>query len=115
MKLKALMDFIIQKGMETDPRPESEIKNIFADEKKKYDRLSKNEKEYFDTNKLESPYADSRILYGDENTEVKSVIIGIDIDGPELLLADKLKSQGKKIDLAITHHPEGKAYATFYR
>ncbi len=34
-------------------------------------------------------------------------MVGIDIDGEELLLADKLGD----IDLVISHHPRGKALA----
>jgi hypothetical protein len=32
----------------------------------------------------------------------------------ELLLADRLREKGEKIDLVIAHHPEGHAYAGFY-
>ncbi|MFA5860006.1 MAG: NGG1p interacting factor NIF3, partial [Elusimicrobiota bacterium] len=63
---------------------------------------------------LVNPYADSRVLYGDENTEIKTVMVGIDAEEPEVLLLDALRTRGKKVDLLIAHHPEGKAYATFY-
>lgn len=63
---------------------------------------------------LTNPYYDSRILYGDENTEVKTIMVGIDMETPELLLAKELINSGKKIDLVIAHHPEGYAYSTFH-
>ncbi len=58
-------------------------------------------------------YADSAIIFGKPDIEVKKILVGIDIEIGELLLADKLRStQG--LDLVISHHPEGKALANFY-
>lgn len=67
--------------------------------------MSEKEKEEFDSEKLVNPYSDSRILV-DNGKTVKKIMAGIDIEGPELLLADKLG-----IDLVIAHHPEGSALA----
>ncbi|MDP8219178.1 MAG: hypothetical protein P9M03_10700, partial [Candidatus Theseobacter exili] len=39
------------------------------------------------------------------------VLIGIDIDTSELLLADWLRKNGKPVDLVISHHPSGRALA----
>lgn len=58
-------------------------------------------------------YADSRILYGKPDTEVKKVMVGVDIEVAELLLADKIRQNGG-LDLVISHHPEGRAWASFY-
>lgn len=55
-------------------------------------------------------YADSAVLYGDLKRQVRSVLAGIDIEVPELLLADALRKE-RRIDLALSHHPEGKATA----
>ena len=58
-------------------------------------------------------YPDTAILYGRPDTEVKKILIGIDIEVSELLLADKIrKLQG--LDLVMAHHPEGRAHAAFY-
>jgi hypothetical protein len=46
---------------------------------------------------------------------VQGVLAGIDMETPELLLAQALRSSGSTIDLVLTHHPEGMAYATFYQ
>jgi hypothetical protein len=45
--------------------------------------------------------------------QVKRILAGIDIDTGELLLADRLNNRpgAKKIDLVLSHHPQGKAYA----
>ena len=59
-------------------------------------------------------YADTAILYGKPGTEVKKVLVGIDIEAAELLLADRIReSQG--LDLVISHHPEGRAYAALHQ
>jgi putative NIF3 family GTP cyclohydrolase 1 type 2 len=58
-------------------------------------------------------YPDSALLYGDRGTEVKRILVGIDIEVGELLLADKLRSRGG-LDLVISHHPEGRAYALLH-
>ncbi len=59
-------------------------------------------------------YADTAILFGRADIEVKKILVGIDIEVGELLLADRLrKSEG--LDLVISHHPEGRALAHFYK
>lgn len=62
----------------------------------------------------EKTFPDTAILFGDPDTEVKKVLAGIDIGTGELLLGDRIRaSQG--LDLAISHHPEGAAYAALYK
>ena len=65
-------------------------------------------------NKKINYFPDTALLYGDPETEVKKILVGIDIETPELLLADRLRSK-KGLDLVLTHHPEGKAYAALYQ
>ena len=55
-------------------------------------------------------FSDSAILFGAPNLEVKKIMVGIDIEVAELLLADRIR-QKEGLDLVIAHHPEGKAYA----
>ena len=55
-------------------------------------------------------FPDSAILFGSKNQEIKKLLVGIDIEVAELLLADRLR-QKEGLDLVIAHHPEGKAYA----
>ena len=58
-------------------------------------------------------YADTAILYGNPDAQIRKILVGIDIEAAELLLADRIrKEQG--LDLVISHHPEGKAYASLY-
>ena len=55
-------------------------------------------------------YADSAVLYGDPATQVGAVLVGIDIDVGEIMLADRLRER-RKIDLVLSHHPCAQAYA----
>lgn len=59
-------------------------------------------------------FEDSAILYGDPSTEVKKALVGIDMEGSELLLADRIRSR-EGLDLVIAHHPEGQAYAALHK
>ena len=55
-------------------------------------------------------FSDSAILFGDPDLEIKKIMVGIDIEVAELLLADRIR-QKEGLDLVVAHHPEGKAYA----
>jgi len=57
----------------------------------------------------EVPYSDSRILHIAEDKEIKKILVGIDIQPAELLIAKELG-----VDLVISHHPLGKALATLH-
>lgn len=59
-------------------------------------------------------YADTALLYGDPRQEIEKVLVGIDIDPAEILLADRIR-QRQGLDLVISHHPEGRALAGLYR
>lgn len=59
-------------------------------------------------------YADSAILYGNGSRRVGKVLVGIDIDTSELLLADRLRAAGK-VDCVLSHHPSGGAYAGLFK
>ena len=111
MKLQKIYELAIQKGIENDPRPKSEITRFLADEKKVFEKLEKKKREFFDSERLKNPYSDTRILFGNPNSEVKKIAVGIDFESSELLLVHELNRSGEKIDLALSHHPEGIALA----
>ena len=114
MKLRKLYESAVANGIEADPRGKKAVLKVLEKKKKAHKDMKKDEKEFFDMESLTNPYADTRILYGTGDEEIKTVFIGIDMEATELLLADRLTSKGQKIDLVIAHHPEGKAYANFY-
>lgn len=114
MKIKEIHDYLVELGMAKDPRGPEEVKAALEREKRKFDDLKKEEQQEFDQERLTNPYADTRILCGDPEQEVKSMLVGIDIEVGEVLLADRLKEQGKPVDLILAHHPEGKALADLH-
>ncbi len=114
MNLKQMHEYFVKSGIENDPRGKNEVDIILKETKQDYDGLDKEKKADFDVDTLTNPYQDSRIIFGTGEEEIKSVMVGIDIETPELLLANQLRLSGKKIDLVLAHHPEGKAYSTFH-
>ncbi len=111
MTLKQIYDLAIAKGVNADPRDNDYIKNILKKDKEKYNKLEPDDKDLFDKEELTNPYSDTRILYGPPSTKVKRILIGIDIEVGELIIAKEHPPKGKKIDLTISHHPHGKALA----
>jgi len=87
MKLNYLYNQIVRFGVKCDPR------NNKADIKS---------------------YPDTAILNGYPDTQIRRVLVGIDIEVGELLLADKIRKE-EGLDLVIAHHPEGRAWAEFYK
>ncbi|HDZ77380.1 MAG TPA: NGG1p interacting factor NIF3 [Candidatus Omnitrophica bacterium] len=113
MKLSKLYEAIVRIGIDNDPRGKTEINKQLAKVNKACAKLSNEDKDSFDMETLQNPYADTRILTGDCETNIKNVLVGIDVETPELLLTDTIR-QKKKIDLVVSHHPQGIAYAGFY-
>jgi hypothetical protein len=114
MRLKDIQEIFVKEGIEADPRGINAVELDLLKRKEEYNALSDKKKENYDVESLTNPYYDSRILYGDEDTEVNTVMVGIDIETQELLLAKHLMNFGTKIDLVVAHHPEGYAYSTVY-
>lgn len=87
MRLSHLYTLVLKFGIDRDPR--------------------------IDKRKINS-YADTAVLFGRPDTEVKKILVGIDIEIGEVLLADRIR-QEEGLDLIISHHPEGRAWASFYQ
>lgn len=114
MKVKEIFDLGNKLGVEADPRGLKGVKKYLARVKKQYDSLKPEDQKLFDIEKLDNPYPDGFVHVDDGKTNVKRVLAGIDINGPEILLADSLNAHGKKIDLVIAHHPEGKGLSNLH-
>lgn len=114
LRVQDIYQLAIKWGIESDPRGKAEVRRALRSIKKEYDDLKPEEKRDFDQEKLTNPYADTRILYGDGSREVRGVIVGIDMEVGEVLVAERLREKGEPIDLIISHHPEGYALAGFY-
>jgi putative NIF3 family GTP cyclohydrolase 1 type 2 len=107
MKIQEIFDLAIKMGIESDFRGKEEVQKVLDRKKKKYEALSEKAKEDFDKEALTNPYLDSRIYNIAEDKEIKKILVGIDIDTSELLLAKQLGG----IDLVIGHHPTGRGLA----
>lgn len=111
MTIRDIYNLAIKMGIEADPRGEEGVRKFLERKKTQFEGLSGNKKEEFDKESLANPYADTRILYGNPENEVKRILMGIDIETGEVLLADRLSQKGKKIDLLLGHHPHGAGLA----
>jgi hypothetical protein len=114
MRLGELYKKAIETGIENDPRGKEAVLRELDRKKKDFEKLPPAEKEFFDAESLRNPYSDSRVLYGSDQVEIRGILAGIDIDVGEILLADNLRQKGKRIDLLLSHHPSGRAYADLY-
>ena len=114
MKLREFYEKAIGIGIENDPRGKEIVLKDLEARKKDFDSLKEQERDFFDGETLKNPYSDSRILNGTGEEDVRSIIVGIDMEVGEVLLCERLREKGKTIDLVLAHHPGGRAYANLY-
>ena len=114
MRLGDIYRTCIETGMAADARDRAELEHVLGDNRTAYDKLDEADKEFSDTEKFTNPYADTRICVGDADTEVRGMLVGVDMEVGEVLLADRLRDQGRPIDLIFAHHPEGPGYANLH-
>jgi len=107
MKLGDIYRKIVDMGIDADPRGQERVNQILEQSKKKLDKLEGKKKELADKDVTWNPYTDCRLLYGEEDREITSLLSGIDIGTGEIVLADRLADKGTKIDLVLAHHPHG--------
>lgn len=111
MKLSKLYRRTIEIGIDADPRGKKRIEKMLKKQSDRMKKLEGNEKKYFDEERTWNPFSDSRILNGTGEEEVKRIMVGVDIETSEILLADRLRERGETIDAIMIHHPEGRALA----
>jgi len=114
MKIREIYQKAVDVGMSNDPRGRDAVLKDLQRIEKEYGDLKPGEKEFFDQESLINPYADSRILSGSGEEDVKTILLGIDIEVGEILLCESLKNRGGAVDLVVSHHPEGIAFANLY-
>ena len=107
MKLGEIYRKIVDMGLDADPRGRDRVNQILEKSKKGLDKLEGRKKELADKDVAWNPYTDCRLLYGDEDREISSLLCGIDIGTGEIVLADRLTQKGEQIDLVLAHHPHG--------
>ena len=113
MKLREFYRLAIETGMDNDPRGRKKTEKLLKQAKEAFIELKAEKKKYFDRDRLINPYADTRILNGDKDAEIKRILVGIDMEAGEIVLADKLMEK-QKIDLVLSHHPEGRGLANLH-
>ncbi|OGY42109.1 MAG: NGG1p interacting factor NIF3 [Candidatus Buchananbacteria bacterium RBG_13_36_9] len=107
MIVEEIYKLAVKLGVANDLRGQATVEKNLKRLKQKFERLDEEKQDVFDKERLVNPYSDTRILYeSKKKKQIKKILIGIDIEGDELLLADKLG-----VDLVIGHHPRGKALA----
>ena len=111
MKLRTMYEVAYRSGMAADPRGESGVGRVLGRAKKDFEELPERKRWEFDKETLVNPYADTRILVGTGDEEVKRALVGIDMEVGEILLAESLRAKGNAVDLVLAHHPEGRAVA----
>jgi putative NIF3 family GTP cyclohydrolase 1 type 2 len=107
MKTQDIFNLAIKMGVEADFRGKDGIQKLLEGKKKRYEGLSEKGKAEFDMESLENPFLDTGIYNISEDKEIKKVLVGIDMESSEILMAKQLGD----IDLVIAHHPEGKGLA----
>jgi len=115
MRLSEYYHLAVEEAMKVDPRRGAELEMVLKRARKSFDRLDAAGKERFDADALWNPYADSRVLYGDLDADVSTVLWGIDITAAEVLIADRLREKGRGIDAILGHHPRGRAQASLHK
>ena len=114
MKLSEIYQACIQAGVAADVREQAEIDRVLREARRTYDKLEDADKDFFDLERCVNPYADTRICAGDPDTEIRGLLVGIDMEVGEVLLADRLRDKGEPIDLIFAHHPEGSGFANLH-
>jgi len=112
--IQEVYQLALKMGMEADPRGKKGVTAYLKRQKQDFDQLPPKKRDYFDSETLTNPYSDTRILHGDPKKQVRKVMAGIDSNGAEVLLADRLNQKGEGIDLLIGHHPAGHALASLH-
>ena len=108
MTVQQIYDLGLKMAIQFDPRGKTIVQDELRRYKQSYEKMTDEEKKYFDKEYFRNPYSDSRILFTPKpNQPVKRMFAGIDADEGELLLADRLGH----IDLVMSHHPKGIALA----
>lgn len=110
MRIQDVYDLAIKIGKEADFRSAQDLEKLLLRRKEKFNKLPEEEKNNFNREALVNPYSDTRILNISDDRDVKKILVGIDIEPAEILLAKEIGN----IDLVISHHPLGSALANLH-
>ncbi len=111
MKFREMYETAYRAGMTADPRGEEAMARVLVQARREFDDLPERKRWEFDQERLVNPFADTRMLCGDPDAEIGTIMVGIDLEVGEVLLADRLREKGQPVDMLMAHHPEGRALA----
>jgi hypothetical protein len=111
MNLRDLYETSIRLGMALDVRGEAALRRQMEDARREFEALPSWQRPYFDQERFRNPFGDVRIVNGPEDAELDTILLGINIGVPELLLADRLRERGQRVDAVVAHHTSGIGHA----
>ena len=94
MKLREIYETAVRMGIESDPRGKDGVEEHLERMRRRHDKLPGHLKPLADQLDLTNPFADTRIYVGDPETEVTTLLGGIDMNTGEIVLADRLREKG---------------------
>jgi putative NIF3 family GTP cyclohydrolase 1 type 2 len=106
MTIQQIYKLAIEIGIKNDFRTRKEIDEYLKLKKEEYESLPKDEKQYFDKEKLTNPYSDTRIHFDSGKKNIKRIFAGIDVTPGSIYIVEELHG-----DLILNHHPVGLALA----
>lgn len=106
MNIQDIYKLAIDFGVKNDFRTKKEIAEYLERKKKEYESLPKEEKEYFDKERLTNPYSDSRIHFQGKKKKIGKIFATIDVTPGSINIAHQLGA-----DLILNHHPIGLSLA----
>ena len=110
MNLRDLFETSVRLGIAQDARGEAAVRAQLARRRREYEALPDWQKPYYDQERFTNPYGDVRLAYSPrppEEIELQAIVLGIDVHLPELLLADRLRMAGTRVDAVVAHHAHG--------
>jgi hypothetical protein len=107
VNLRELYETSIRLGMALDVRGEAALQAQMERARQEYESLPAWQRPYFDQERGRNPFGDVRIAVGPDDVELETIVLGINIGVPELLLADRLRARGRRVDAVIAHHTSG--------
>ena len=106
MTIQEIYKLAIEFGIKNDFRSKKEIVEHLERRKREYEKLPKEERDYFDKEKFFNPYSDTRIHFSGGKKQIRKIFASIDISPGSVYIADELGA-----DLILNHHPIGLALA----
>ncbi|MEA3401521.1 MAG: hypothetical protein U9R79_09810 [Armatimonadota bacterium] len=107
MTLSEFCERSVQMGIDADVRGRRAIEAELSALERAYRQMPTAAALGFDEERLRNPFGDTRLVYGDPETELTGFVTGIDISKEAFDLVERLRSEGERVDAIISHHTSG--------